>query len=42
MMLLIVAAVAAWIPGRRIVVHKSFALGSNEEAVRLSGINTDS
>lgn len=31
----------AWILGRTVLGRYTFALGSNEEAVRLSGVNTD-
>ena len=39
--LFLVAAVAAWILSRTVLGRYTFALGSNEEAVRLSGVNTD-
>lgn len=41
LILFIVAAVVAWILGRTLLGRYTFALGSNEEAVRLSGVNTD-
>lgn len=36
-----VAAVTAWILSRTVLGRYTFAIGSNEEAVRLSGVNTD-
>ncbi|KGJ04644.1 ribose ABC transporter permease [Paracoccus halophilus] len=41
LILFLVAAVTAWILGRTVLGRYTFALGSNEEAVRLSGVNTD-
>lgn len=41
LVLFLVAAVSAWILGRTVLGRYTFALGSNEEAVRLSGVNTD-
>ncbi|WP_037414237.1 ABC transporter permease [Sinorhizobium sp. CCBAU 05631] len=41
LMLFIVAGAAAWMLGRTVLGRYTFALGSNEEAVRLSGVNTD-
>ncbi|WP_374637762.1 ABC transporter permease [Paracoccus sp. (in: a-proteobacteria)] len=41
LILFIVAGVVAWILGRTVLGRYTFALGSNEEAVRLSGVNTD-
>ena len=41
LVLFIVAGVAAWTLGRTVLGRYTFALGSNEEAVRLSGVNTD-
>ncbi|MTH66188.1 ABC transporter permease [Paracoccus shanxieyensis] len=41
LILFIVAAVIAWVLGRTVLGRYTFALGSNEEAVRLSGVNTD-
>ncbi|MDO5614334.1 MAG: ABC transporter permease [Paracoccus sp. (in: a-proteobacteria)] len=41
LVLFAVAAVTAWILGRTVLGRYTFALGSNEEAVRLSGVNTD-
>lgn len=41
LVLFIVAGVAAWILGRTVLGRYTFALGSNEEAVRLSGVNTE-
>lgn len=41
LVLFIVAAAAAWTLGRTVLGRYTFALGSNEEAVRLSGVNTD-
>lgn len=41
LILFIVAIVAAYILGRTVLGRYCFALGSNEEAVRLSGVNTD-
>ena len=40
LILFAVAAITAWILSRTILGRYTFALGSNEEAVRLSGINT--
>ena len=40
LVLFVVAGVAAWILGRTLLGRYTFALGSNEEAVRLSGVNT--
>lgn len=39
--LFLVAGLVAWILGRTVLGRYTFALGSNEEAVRLSGVNTD-
>ncbi len=36
-----IAAAAAWILNRTVLGRYTFALGSNEEAVRLSGVNAD-
>lgn len=36
-----VAGVTAWILSRTVLGRYTFAIGSNEEAVRLSGVNTD-
>ncbi|SMO81393.1 ABC transporter permease [Paracoccus laeviglucosivorans] len=41
LILFIVAAVIAWVLGRTVLGRYTFALGSNEEAVRLSGVDTD-
>lgn len=41
LILFIVAAVTAWVLSRTVLGRYCFALGSNEEAVRLSGVNTD-
>jgi ribose transport system permease protein len=41
LILFIVAAITAYILGRTILGRYCFALGSNEESVRLSGVNTD-
>jgi ribose transport system permease protein len=41
LILFIVAGSVAWILGRTVLGRYTFALGSNEEAVRLSGVNTD-
>ncbi len=41
LILFIVAGVASYILGRTVLGRYTFALGSNEEAVRLSGVNTD-
>jgi ribose transport system permease protein len=41
LILFIVAAIVSWILGRTVLGRYTFALGSNEEAVRLSGVNTD-
>jgi len=41
LILFIVAIVASYILGRTVLGRYCFALGSNEEAVRLSGVNTD-
>jgi len=41
LILFIMAGVAAYILGRTVLGRYAFALGSNEEAVRLSGVNTD-
>jgi len=41
LILFIVALVASYILGRTVLGRYCFALGSNEEAVRLSGVNTD-
>ncbi|MFD1881784.1 ABC transporter permease [Paracoccus pacificus] len=41
LILFIVAGVAAYILSRTVLGRYTFALGSNEEAVRLSGVNTD-
>lgn len=40
LVLFAVAAIVAWILGRTVLGRYTFALGSNEEAVRLSGVNT--
>lgn len=41
LILFLVAAAAAWVASRTVLGRYTFALGSNEEAVRLSGVNTD-
>lgn len=41
LVLFVVAGVASWILGRTVLGRYTFALGSNEEAVRLSGVNTN-
>lgn len=41
LILFIVAIAASYILGRTVLGRYTFALGSNEEAVRLSGVNTD-
>lgn len=41
LILFVVAAIVAWVLGRTVLGRYTFALGSNEEAVRLSGVNTD-
>ncbi len=41
LILFLVAGAAAYILGRTVLGRYCFALGSNEEAVRLSGVNTD-
>ena len=41
LILFLVAIAAAYILGRTVLGRYTFALGSNEEAVRLSGVNTD-
>jgi ribose transport system permease protein len=41
LILFVVAGVAAYILSRTVLGRYCFALGSNEEAVRLSGVNTD-
>lgn len=41
LILFLVAIVTSYILGRTILGRYTFALGSNEEAVRLSGVNTD-
>ena len=41
LILFIVSAAVAWILGRTVLGRYTFALGSNEEAVRLSGVNAD-
>jgi len=41
LILFLVAGVAAYILSRTVLGRYCFALGSNEEAVRLSGVNTD-
>ncbi|MFV0384002.1 ABC transporter permease [Paracoccus sp. (in: a-proteobacteria)] len=41
LILFIVSGFVAWILGRTVLGRYTFALGSNEEAVRLSGVNTD-
>lgn len=41
LILFLVAGATAWILSRTVLGRYTFALGSNEEAVRLSGVNTD-
>ncbi|MDO5641104.1 MAG: ABC transporter permease [Paracoccus sp. (in: a-proteobacteria)] len=41
LILFLVAAATAWLLSRTVLGRYTFALGSNEEAVRLSGVNTD-
>lgn len=41
LILFLVAGAVAWILGRTVLGRYTFALGSNEEAVRLSGVNAD-
>ena len=41
LILFVVAGVTAWVLSRTLLGRYTFALGSNEEAVRLSGVNTD-
>ncbi|TNC74963.1 ABC transporter permease [Rubellimicrobium roseum] len=41
LILFVVAAAASYILGRTVLGRYCFALGSNEESVRLSGVNTD-
>lgn len=41
LILFVVAGAVAWILGRTVLGRYTFALGSNEEAVRLSGVNAD-
>lgn len=41
LILFLVAAAASYILGRTVLGRYCFALGSNEESVRLSGVNTD-
>jgi ribose transport system permease protein len=41
LILFVVAGIIAWVLGRTVLGRYTFALGSNEEAVRLSGVNTD-
>ncbi|OWJ89281.1 ABC transporter permease [Paracoccus yeei] len=41
LILFLVAGAVAWILGRTVLGRYTFALGSNEEAVRLSGVDTD-
>lgn len=41
LILFLVAGAAAWTLNRTVLGRYCFALGSNEEAVRLSGVNTD-
>lgn len=41
LILFVVAAVVAWILSRTVLGRYTFALGSNEEAVRLSGVKTE-
>ncbi len=40
LVLFLVAGIVAWILGRTVLGRYTFALGSNEEAVRLSGVDT--
>ncbi|WP_314188270.1 ABC transporter permease [Paracoccus yeei] len=41
LILFLVAGGVAWVLGRTVLGRYTFALGSNEEAVRLSGVDTD-
>ena len=41
LILFLTAAVIAWVLSRTVLGRYTFALGSNEEAVRLSGVDTD-
>ncbi|TRW96615.1 ABC transporter permease [Paracoccus sp. M683] len=41
LILFLVAGATAWVLSRTVLGRYTFALGSNEEAVRLSGVNTD-
>lgn len=41
LILFLVAAAASWVLGRTVLGRYCFALGSNEESLRLSGVNTD-
>jgi ribose transport system permease protein len=41
LILFLVAGITSWILSRTVLGRYCFALGSNEEAVRLSGVNTD-
>ena len=41
LILFLVAIAASYILGRTVLGRYTFALGSNEESVRLSGVNTD-
>ncbi|AVI58249.1 ribose ABC transporter permease (plasmid) [Paracoccus yeei] len=41
LILFLVAGAVAWVLGRTVLGRYTFALGSNEEAVRLSGVDTD-
>src|SRR5690606_41058508 len=41
LVLFIVAGIPSWILSRTVLGRYTFALGSNEEAVRLSGVNTN-
>jgi ribose transport system permease protein len=41
LILFVLAVAISWILGRTVLGRYCFALGSNEEAVRLSGVNTD-
>lgn len=41
LILFLVAGAASWVLGRTVLGRYCFALGSNEEAVRLSGVNVD-
>jgi ribose transport system permease protein len=41
LVLFLVAGATAWMLSRTVLGRYTFALGSNEEAVRLSGVNTD-